>query len=170
MNIQTFSARRSWRNDGSRPSAQARQRGLAAVEFALVFPIFFLIFYGLVTYSLIFVAQQSLALAASEGARSALTVGVTTTQAGTVACTRARIVASWLDNWQGTGNLGCTPAVVANCPSALASLNPVPQCIAVTVSFAYSGTGGHPLVPTIPGMGPVLPTSLSSTAVVQVGG
>ncbi|KLU20452.1 pilus assembly protein TadE, partial [Caballeronia mineralivorans PML1(12)] len=43
-----------------------------AVEFAIVFPLFFLVFYAIVTYSMIFVAQQSLTLAASEGARAAL--------------------------------------------------------------------------------------------------
>ena len=48
------------------------ERGTMAVEFAMVFPVFFLVFYAIVTYSMIFVAQQSLTLAASEGARAAL--------------------------------------------------------------------------------------------------
>ncbi|SAL37881.1 TadE family protein [Caballeronia udeis] len=48
------------------------QRGSMAVEFAIVFPLFFLVFYAIVTYSMIFVAQQSLTLAASEGARAPL--------------------------------------------------------------------------------------------------
>src|SRR3546814_6842036 len=37
-----------------------RQRGAYAVEFALVFPLFFLIVYATLTYGLIFTAQQSL--------------------------------------------------------------------------------------------------------------
>lgn len=44
------------------------QNGAAAIEFAILFPIFFLIFYAVVTYGLIFVAQQTLTLAAAEGA------------------------------------------------------------------------------------------------------
>ncbi len=49
-----------------------RQRGAYAVEFALVFTIFFLVAYGILTYGLIFAAQQSLNLAAEDGARAAL--------------------------------------------------------------------------------------------------
>src|ERR1700744_2575537 len=50
-----------------------RQRGSTAVEFAMIFPLFFVVMYGIITYSMIFVAQQSLTLAAEEGARAALT-------------------------------------------------------------------------------------------------
>jgi len=55
-----------------RPAACSRERGATAVEFALVFPLFFLILYAIVTFGLIFAVQQSLTLAATEGARSAL--------------------------------------------------------------------------------------------------
>ena len=48
------------------------ENGTAAVEFAIVFPVLFAVLYGIVTYSVIFVAQQSLTLAAEEGARAAL--------------------------------------------------------------------------------------------------
>ena len=48
------------------------ENGAAAIEFALVFPLFFLIFYAILTYGMIFVAQQSITLAAAEGARAAL--------------------------------------------------------------------------------------------------
>jgi Flp pilus assembly protein TadG len=53
----------------SAPLRPRRQRGTAAVEFAMIFPLFFVILYGIVTFSLIFVAQQNLTLAAEEGAR-----------------------------------------------------------------------------------------------------
>lgn len=48
------------------------QRGAYAVEFALVFGLFFLLAYAVLTYGLIFAAQQSLNLAAEDGARAAL--------------------------------------------------------------------------------------------------
>jgi Flp pilus assembly protein TadG len=44
-----------------------KQQGAAAIEFAILFPIFFLIFYAIITYGLIFAAQQTLTLAAAEG-------------------------------------------------------------------------------------------------------
>ncbi len=49
-----------------------RQRGATAVEFALVFPVFFLLFYGLLTYGLIFLMRMGLQHAAEDGARAAL--------------------------------------------------------------------------------------------------
>ena len=51
---------------------QVKQKGAAAIEFAIIFPIFFIIFYAVVTYGLIFAAQQTLTLAAAEGARAAV--------------------------------------------------------------------------------------------------
>lgn len=54
-------------------AARARaSRGVAAIEFVMVFPLFFTLLYGIVTFSLIFVAEQNLTLAAEEGARAAL--------------------------------------------------------------------------------------------------
>ncbi|MET5115605.1 TadE family protein, partial [Burkholderia pseudomallei] len=46
-------------------------RAATAIEFAILFPMFFLILDGIITYGMIFAAQQSLTLAATEGARAA---------------------------------------------------------------------------------------------------
>lgn len=54
------------------PRGLRGQRGAYAVEFALVFSVFFLVMYGVFTFGLIFAAQQSLNLAAQDGARAAL--------------------------------------------------------------------------------------------------
>lgn len=51
-----------------------RQKGAAAIEFALVFPLFFILFYGIVAYSLVMTLDQSLTHAAAEGARAAVAV------------------------------------------------------------------------------------------------
>src|SRR5690554_5870378 len=53
-------------------SAASRQKGVYAVEFAFVFVVFFLILYGMITYGLIFAAQQSMNFAAESGARAGL--------------------------------------------------------------------------------------------------
>jgi len=53
-------------------SAISRQKGAYAVEFAFVFIIFFLVLYGMITYGLIFAAQQSMNFAAESGARAGL--------------------------------------------------------------------------------------------------
>lgn len=49
-----------------------RQGGATALEFAFVLPIMFLLFYGALTYGLIFLMRMSLQHAAEDGARAAL--------------------------------------------------------------------------------------------------
>lgn len=49
-----------------------RQGGASAIEFALVFPLFFLLFYGLVSWGLILTLQHGLNYAAQSAARAAL--------------------------------------------------------------------------------------------------
>ncbi|UII72184.1 pilus assembly protein [Pseudomonas sp. HN11] len=51
-----------------------KQKGAAAIEFALVFGIFFAVFYGLISYSLPLLMVQSFNQAAAEGVRRAMSV------------------------------------------------------------------------------------------------
>lgn len=60
------------RQSSSTPSHLASQLGVYAVEFAFVFILLFMIIYGLLTFGMVFAAQQSLNLAAQEGAHSLL--------------------------------------------------------------------------------------------------
>jgi Flp pilus assembly protein TadG len=48
------------------------ERGTAAIEFALVFPAFLLLLYGLVTYGILFGFQHAMTAAAEDGARAAI--------------------------------------------------------------------------------------------------
>ncbi len=49
-----------------------RQQGSTAIEFAFVLPLMFLLFYGALTFGLIFLMRMSLQHAAEDGARAAL--------------------------------------------------------------------------------------------------
>ena len=51
-----------------------KQKGAAAIEFALVFGIFFAVFYGLISYSLPLLLMQSFNQAAAEAVRQAMAV------------------------------------------------------------------------------------------------
>jgi len=141
-------------------SRQRKQRGATAVEFALVFPLFFLILYAIVTYSLIFVAQQNLTLAASEGARAALnwqtnmSMATALTNRGNAACTAAKLVVQPLVN-----AMQCA-ATSASCGTGNAM-----TCITVSLTYNYKS---NPLVPTLPLLSSVLPTTLSGNATVQL--
>lgn len=53
-----------------------RQRGAAAIEFALVFIVFFAVFYGTVSYGLPMLMLQSFNNAVAEGARQAVGVAL----------------------------------------------------------------------------------------------
>lgn len=137
------------------PGARARnivQRGVAAIEFALVFPVFFLLLYGIINYAMIFVAQQSLTLAAEEGARAALRY--TAGDRGAVACATVTPLVSWLSH------ATCPQPVTAACAAISTA-----QCITVRVTYPYSQ---YPLVPSLPGMSAALPTTLGSSATVQI--
>ena len=53
---------------------QRHQRGAVAVEFAFIFPLLFLLMYGIVVYSYVFVLNSALNYAAQESVASALRV------------------------------------------------------------------------------------------------
>ncbi|TCW87176.1 pilus assembly protein TadE [Burkholderia sp. SRS-46] len=144
------------------PRTWRGQRGATAVEFALVFPLFFLIFYAIVSFGLIFAVQQNLTLAATEGARAALNYipesSGLNTQAlqdrAKAAQSTAQNLTRWLPNVQ-----------VPLPPSGSCSYDGTMYCVTVTVTYPYSQ---YPLVPSLPLLSLVMPNALTSTATVQI--
>jgi Flp pilus assembly protein TadG len=139
------------------------QRGVAAIEFALVFPVFFMLLYGIITYVLIFLAQQSLALAAEEGARAALRY--TTADRGTIGCNTATQLIKWLGSDAGGNPIAtCTPIGPVACAFPAGT---TAQCITVKIIYPYSS---KPLVPLLLGplMNVAIPAKLASSATVQI--
>ncbi|ASV99665.1 TadE/TadG family type IV pilus assembly protein [Paraburkholderia aromaticivorans] len=143
------------------PLRRARaQRGATAVEFALVFPLFFAILYAIITFSLILVAQQNLTLAAEEGARAALnwqsntSLQTALTNRGNAACAAAKLVAAKL-----VQSMQCTPS------SSTCGPGGAMQCVNVLLTYNYQA---NPIVPVLPLLGIVVPKSLSSSATVQL--
>ncbi|RQO35028.1 pilus assembly protein TadE [Herminiimonas sp. KBW02] len=143
-----------------------KNNGAAAIEFALVFPLFFVIFYAIITYGLIFVAQQSITLAAAEGARAALRFAADDTARSTNA-TNAAIGADSAAYWLAP-RLTVVNTLSA-CPySSAANNNTGVRCYRVTVT--YAGYTQNPLVPLLLGplMSVVVPDKLESTAIIQI--
>lgn len=143
-------------------------RGVVTLEFAFlmmfgVLPLLLVTFTGV----MIFAAQQSLALAAGEGARAALRYGDINERRSN-ACQAAARSMQWLLNFSRT-TPACTtanaPPVVVS-PSYACTSDASVQCIKVTASYNYDA---HPF---LPGTGSLLGwsmgSSLSSTAVVQL--
>jgi Flp pilus assembly protein TadG len=79
----------------NRTAAHA-QRGAYAVEFALVFLIFFALLYGIISYGMLFAFRLGLQNAAEDGARAALRYQSTFAARATQAQTTATASSSWM--------------------------------------------------------------------------
>ncbi len=145
-----------------------RQRGAAAIEFALLFILFFALFYAIVAYSLAMLLMQGLTQAAEEGVRAAIAVNplayandaayeaaVKSTAQG-----RAAAALSWLPAKakQEVIDGNQISAVLAG------------SVVSVTVTYPNYATNG--LVPTLKlpliGAVPRVPTNLVGSASLQI--
>lgn len=148
------------------------QRGAAAIEFSLVFLIFFTLFYAMVSYAIIFLLKTSFHHAANEGARSAISVDhqsfANDGAYGAALEDRVRETVGnslqWLPNKArnlvlGTGNSN----VVANYDIGNKIL---------TVRVLYPNYVGNPLIPllTLPGIGAMYssPADLQGSAIMRM--
>lgn len=136
--------------------------GAYAVEFAIVFPIFFLLFYGILSFGLIFTAQQSLALAAEDGARAALRYFVPPASASASSsamqqlqgrldhgCDVATHRTQWLAQMVGASAApSCTPLVKGPCALANGLPDPDNRC---TADFSASTASGAVACGIMPG-------------------
>lgn len=150
------------------------QRGVYTVEFGLVFLVLFAVLYVILTYGLVFTAQQSLNLAAQDGARKALQW-----QNGSAALSAradaARDTALAQANWIALMSEAPVQVVVCSA-SGMLSAAAATQCsgeplaadqIEVLVSFAYRQ---HPLIPLLPFLGDAMvPRQLQARATVYLG-
>jgi len=133
-------------------AASRQQRGVAAIEFALVFSVLFLGIYGLVTFCGVLYVQQVVSRAAEDGARAAQTFRSDTPAADLQANVRTAIYRSLALSM-------ITPAAAGNAPSAketwlrakMADIPPEvtvsPGTVAVKVTYPYRA---NPLLPPVP--------------------
>ncbi|MDD3762292.1 MAG: pilus assembly protein [Nevskiales bacterium] len=152
-----------------------RSRGAATVEFAFVFPILFLLVYGVIVYSYVFVLQQSMTYAVQLAADAAVKVDPKAEDASALraAAVRQTVVSalSWLPEGQrqrviGTGGerviIESCPAGAADCPSDSSALR-------LTLRFNLRSPDLFPVLDLyIVGRVPPLPESLSATAIVRI--
>lgn len=147
----------------SLPFRHRSQRGIAAVEFALIFPLFFVLLYAIVTYGMIFLAQQTLTAAAAEGARAALVYqnagspDAALTARAKQACSRASSIVTWLAGTTCTRTVNTAPGGCTD--------NTAMDCIQITLNYPYAA---KPLMPILPFMGVAVPQSLAAEATVQI--
>ncbi|TCJ17980.1 pilus assembly protein [Parasulfuritortus cantonensis] len=138
-----------------REGRRTRQRGAAAVEFALVFVLFFMVMYGAIAYGVVFALRHTFTQAVNEGARAALQDVGDIAAREALALSTATTAVSWL------GARAPTPVVNTDCVATTAAFT----CVKVTITYDYAA---NPIIPAIPGLGIVLPDTLTAQAVVQI--
>jgi Flp pilus assembly protein TadG len=114
---------------GNSRRRRCAHRGAAAVEFALVAPVFFIFIFGLIEYGRLVMVQQILTNAAREGCRVAILTTATTTSVTTA-------VTNYLTS---AGISGSTPTVSPNPATATTG-----QTITVTVTIPFSSVSWLP--------------------------
>lgn len=129
--------------------------GAVIVEFAVIFIVFVALLWGLISYGVIFAAQQSLAHAASEGARTG--VGVAD-QTGAV--TAAEAVA--YDQLQWLGSDDPVDGLVVEANIVPCDYDNTRNCLVVETTYDWAG---FPIVPSLLDIS--TPNTLTSRAVVQ---
>lgn len=147
------------------------QHGAAAIEFALLFPIFFAVFYALVSYGLVLTLTQSLTAAAVEGVRAAVRVDRTAYPTET----------QYMDDGVTPAARSAVAATLAWMPQALkakvlgdanSAVSVLPNGNEVTVVVQYAGYATDPLIPilVLPGIGavPRVPADLVGRATGQL--
>ena len=150
--------------------AQARrwQQGASAVEFAFVFPVLFLLVYGVIVYSYVYVIQQSITYTAQHSAEAAVSVDPNpsaTLDARITTQVRALANAqlSWLPANQQARVLGAAGAGV------LVQFSTVNGSDIVQVTLKFDLVNLFPtLVLPFVGSIPPLPTQLQAQAIARI--
>jgi Flp pilus assembly protein TadG len=155
------------------------QRGATALEFALILPVLLILFYGALTYTLIFAARMGLQHAAEEGARTALSHRIADGSEDdpsplglrrAAAAETARNSADWLSRWAEPVIETRICAQDSDCSTETTSCGRTlaTACrMQVTVIYPYSE---RPILPRIAGFGLVTPAQLRGQASVVMDG
>jgi Flp pilus assembly protein TadG len=141
------------------PRRRDDERGAEMVEFAFVVVLLIALLYGIISYGLILSAQSTITQAAADGARAGI---VASTTAVATAEAQAGTDVGWM-NKGACGTSGTTITCVATEAPCTSNVNN--QCLTVTVTYNYSAA---PLFPELPGMGVIMPSTISSTDVLQI--
>ena len=146
------------------------ERGAELIEFALVVVLLMMLLYGIITYGVILAAQATVTQAAADAARAGIVT--TASNAPTVAEAQACTDVGWMNKGCAAPNSGSPttcPSPTSSAITASACEEPCPSnttntCLKVTVTYDY---GASPILPELPGLGVITPSTISSTNVLQ---
>lgn len=143
------------------------ERGAALLEFALVAPLLLLFLYAIAAYGMVLAVKHGVTQAAADAARAAVPVTQdlpAESGPSAAAITQANLDLKWLggNNPCNQAAFTCTATPVA-CPGS----TPSSYCLQVTVKYDYQD---YPVIPSLPGFGLFLPSSLSSSTTMLLSG
>lgn len=133
------------------------ERGVALVEFSLVVVMLCVLLYGIVAFGMTMALRQSMGQATGEAVRAAIVFP------GTDAEKIAEAQNIALDTTDKLGKPGFSDiqAAIAGCTTGGG------DCITVTYVYRY-GEPGAAIIPPLPGLGLLLPNTLTATATGQI--
>ncbi len=134
------------------------ERGVAALEFAIVAQVLFLLLFGMLNYGFVFALDHNLSQASADAARATISQPTTSTDAQLVAY--AENTARNGISFSLAKTYATVTAEVINCPSDTSI-----RCIHVSISYDYSS---HPLIP-VAFMGGLLPSKVSADSTLELG-
>ena len=138
-----------------------KQKGAAAIEFALVFVIFFAVLYGVVSYSLPLLLVQSFNNATAEAVRRSMAVDPTAANYGGLVETLAKNVLNEKLSWVPTAVMGSlVPAATYNATTKVLTASVTLPATALTSIMPVLKLG----IITVPN----LPTSLKAESSAQL--
>ena len=144
------------------------QRGATAVEFAFVFPILFLLLYGLVVYAYVFLVNESMTFVAQESAEAAVAVDpnkVTPRAAYEAQVTqRVRTTASDLFGWLPGDQRSRVVGSAGEKVRVAFRTSGGQQVVQVDMDFDFEGLFPTVALPFV-GRVPPMPETLSANAV-----
>jgi Flp pilus assembly protein TadG len=146
------------------------------IEFAIIVVLLVGLLYGMVTTGLSLGAKETVTQSAADAARSGI-VQSTATSAESVAQTQALGDLKWLSGTLtcASSTVNCTESSMATCSSssvvcvnayqAFCDSSNTTECLTVAVTYNYSKA---PLVPNVPLADVFVPSSMTSTATMQM--
>ena len=132
--------------------APGRERGAAAVEFALVVPLLLVLVFGIISYGYMLSFRQSISQAAAEGARAAAVAPATADRPAVASAAISNVLGATCNS----AYLKCAFPAGVDCAT---------DTFCVRVTYLYTA---DPSKPVFPGVEIAMPAELSYTAVVKV--
>ena len=157
------------RSQAVRMPCRKAQRGASAVEFAFVFPVLFLLVYGVIVYSYVYVLQQSITYTAQQSAEAAVAVNPKPA-ADLNDCIKQRVRAvanaslNWLPAGQRTRVLGASGDKVQ---VEFETIDGSQSVVKVTLEFDMPGLFPALVLPLV-GSVPPLPNLLRAQALARI--